>query len=293
MSFNLLQSMNGHVNGGDILRNAIYTVIIVGVVLIVRFVILRLVGRRMKDRVLYRHWQKNSGYIVFLICLFVCLPLWLPSLQGIAAVIGIFGAGILIVNKEILMNISGWFYIIVRKPFDVGNRVGIMGVYGDVIDIRLMGFTMIETAPPRLGGQSTGRIIHMPNSALLIHPLSNASKEFVFNWNEIRVPLTLQSDWQKAQSILEEIAFEKVEQLDDDDARLKRSEDVYMIKFNRLRPIVYLEFRGGAIVLTIRHLCEAKNRRVLTDRIWREVLIRFAAEPDITLNEDFDEKDYL
>lgn len=270
-----------------VFQNVLYTTAIVAVVLLARWIVLRFLRRRLKDRVSFRHWKLNTGYLAVLVFVMIALPLWLPSLQGIAAIIGIFGAGILIVNKEILMNISGWFYVVLRRPFEVGNRIGILDLYGDVIDIRLMDFTIIETAHPKLGGQSTGRVVHIPNSALLTQPLSNASKEFAFNWNEIRVPVTLKSDWQKALSIIESIAAEKLERISVDDERLKRSEDLYLIKFNRVRPIVYVEYRGGAVLLTIRHLCEPKNRRILTDQIWREILLRFATEADIQLHEHF------
>lgn len=270
-----------------VFQNVLYTSVLVAVIVLARWIALRFLRRRLKDRVSFRHWKLNTGYLAALVFVMIALPLWLPSLQGIAAIIGIFGAGILIVNKEILMNISGWFYVVVRKPFEVGNRIGIMDLYGDVIDIRLMDFTIIETAHPKLGGQSTGRVVHIPNSALLTQPLSNASKEFAFNWNEIRVPVTLKSDWQKALAIIESIAAEKLERISVDDERLKRSEDLYLIKFNRVRPIVYVEYRGGAVLLTIRHLCEPKNRRILTDQIWREILLRFAIENDIHLHEHF------
>lgn len=270
-----------------VFQNVLYTSVLVAVIVLTRGIALRFLRRRLKDRVSFRHWKLNTGYLAALVFVMIALPLWLPSLQGIAAIIGIFGAGILIVNKEILMNISGWFYVVVRKPFEVGNRIGIMDLYGDVIDIRLMDFTIIETAHPKLGGQSTGRVVHIPNSALLTQPLSNASKEFAFNWNEIRVPVTLKSDWQKALAIIESIAAEKLERISVDDERLKRSEDLYLIKFNRVRPIVYVEYRGGAVLLTIRHLCEPKNRRILTDQIWREILLRFATENDIHLHEHF------
>jgi len=270
-----------------VFQNVLYTSVLVAVIVLARWIALRFLRRRLKDRVSFRHWKLNTGYLAVLVFVMIALPLWLPSLQGIAAIIGIFGAGILIVNKEILMNISGWFYVVVRKPFEVGNRIGILDLYGDVIDIRLMDFTIIETAHPKLGGQSTGRVVHIPNSALLTQPLSNASKEFAFNWNEIRVPVTLKSDWQKALAIIESIAAEKLERISVDDERLKRSEDLYLIKFNRVRPIVYVEYRGGAVLLTIRHLCEPKNRRILTDQIWREILLRFATESDIHLHEHF------
>jgi small-conductance mechanosensitive channel len=283
----VLKDMLSSLSNRMVLNNLLYTSVIAFLIVLFRWVAVSFLQRRIKDRVSFRQWKINTVYLSVLVFLLIALPLWLPSLQGIAALIGLFGAGILIVNKEILMNISGWFYVIVRRPFEVGNRIGIMGLYGDVIDIRLMDFTIIETTHPKLGGQSTGRVIHIPNSALLTQPLSNASKEFAFNWNEIRVPVTLKSNWQKALSIIEAIAAEKVERISDDDERLKQSEDRYLIRFNRIRPIVYVEYREGAILLTIRHLCEPKNRRILTDQIWREILKRFAEESDIFLHESF------
>jgi small-conductance mechanosensitive channel len=283
----VLKDMLSSLSNRMVLNNLLYTSVIAFLIVLFRWVAVSFLQRRIKDRVSFRQWKINTVYLSVLVFLLIALPLWLPSLQGIAALIGLFGAGILIVNKEILMNISGWFYVIVRRPFEVGNRIGIMGLYGDVIDIRLMDFTIIETTHPKLGGQSTGRVIHIPNSALLTQPISNASKEFAFNWNEIRVPVTLKSNWQKALSIIEAIAAEKVERISDDDERLKQSEDRYLIRFNRIRPIVYVEYREGAILLTIRHLCEPKNRRILTDQIWREILKRFAEESDIFLHESF------
>lgn len=271
------------------LLNALLFIISLGlIVFLIRLLVLRFLKRRLKDKISYRHWSLNTGYLSVLVIILFSVPAILPSLQGLAAVLGLFGAGILIVNKEILMNMSGWFYLMVRRPFEVGNRVGIHGIYGDVIDIRLMDFTLIETASPRFGGQSTGRVVHIPNSALFTNPLSNASKEFAFNWNEIPVPLTVNSNWKKALTILEKIATEKLEHISSEDERLKRSEALYSIKYKRVKPIVYVEYRKGAIILTIRHLCEPKTRRILTDLIWREILIRFAKEKQIHLNEKDD-----
>lgn len=266
-----------------IVRNLVYSVAVIAALALARSFILGFLKRRLANRITYRLWRINTGYLAGLFLVLVLLPIWLPSLGGLAALIGLFGASILIVHKEILMNVSGWLYIMIRKPFEVGNRIGVTGLFGDVIDIRLLDFSLIETTDPKQGGQSTGRVLHIPNLVLLTNPVSNSSKEFAFNWNEIRVPLALTSDWKKAAALMEEVARGSFEGVSSDDERLRRSENLYSIKFNRVRPIVYVEYRGGAIVLTLRHLCEPKTRRHATDRFWRAFLDRVAAESDVVL----------
>lgn len=264
-------------------RNLVYSFALIVTLALGRSFVLGFLKRRLANRITYRLWRINTGYLATFFLVLILLPIWLPSLGGLAALIGLFGASVLIVHKEIMMNISGWLYIMIRKPFEVGNRIGVMGLFGDVIDIRLLDFSLIETADPRMGGQSTGRVLHIPNLVLLTNPVSNSSKEFAFNWNEIRVPLALKSDWKKASQLMEEVALSSLDGVSSDDERLKRSENLYSIKFNRVRPIVYVEYRGGAIILILRHLCEPKTRRLATDLFWRSFLDRVSSEPDVLL----------
>ena len=283
---NLLSYVSGSLQ--DILPRAIITLGIILFVLLLRFLLLRIVSRRNRNHVGRLRWRTNTFYFAIFLILLLGFPIWLPSLRSVATVIGLFGAGILIVFKEIFLSLSAWFYIMIRRPFEVGNRVSMNGVIGDVIDIRLFEFTVMEVSPRSMGGQSTGRILHLPNALLWTQPLGNASKEFSFSCNEIRVPVKYGSDWKTAEKILEDIASSSTELISDSDRRIKNSQEEYAIYFARLHPGIFVEFQGGAVVLTLRHLSEPRTRRMTVDRIWREILGRFQAA-GIELESDYHE----
>lgn len=258
------------------------TVVLLNV--LVRFFLLRFALPRLKSQHSRIQWRRNSLYIIVAVSLTVIFPLWLPSLRSVVAILGIFGAGVLLVLKEVILNLAGWFYIITRKPFDIGNRIQISAFSGDVIDVRLLEFTLMEVRTWAEGGQSTGRVLHVPNLLVFTNPLANSSKEFAFNWNELTIPLEPGSDWRKAVKIIEEVAGKTLETISSEDSRIRRSEEEYAIRFYKMTPRVYMEFKNGAIVLTLRHLAEPKSCRHISDRLWRDILTRFDREKKIILS---------
>lgn len=262
----------------DLLPRLLVTMVILVFIILIRFLLLRIAGRRVQNQGSRIRWRTNSTYFAIMAFLVFAFPVWLPSLRSMATVLGLFGAGILIVFKEVFLNLAAWFYIMIRRPFELGNRISLGTVSGDVLDIRLFEFSVMEVSPRNLGGQSTGRIVHLPNQLLWTLPLGNASKEFSFNWNEIRVPVKISSDWKRAEEILKEIATSKTELISETDRRIKHSADNYAIVFSRLHPGIFLEFQGGAVVLTLRHLAEPRSRRMTVDAIWRQIIERFAEE---------------
>ncbi|MCB1192348.1 MAG: mechanosensitive ion channel [Leptospiraceae bacterium] len=260
--------------------------IIILSILTLRLFVLKFANKQLKSYVSKKLWRVNSAYFAILILFIFLFPIWLPSLRLLATFLGIFGAGVLIVFKEALLNIAGWFYIVIRKPFEIGNRITINHVSGDVIGIRLFDFSLIEISP-KFGGQSTGKILHVPNSILLVHPLANASKEFAFNWNEIKIPLTLDSNWKKAISIIEDIATSCIEKISESDTRIVLSEELHAIRYKKLTPVVYVEFKNGAIILSLRHLAEPHNLRHIVDLIWRTLLDELSSYKDIQLHVNY------
>lgn len=122
-------------------------------------------------------------------------------------------AGLAIALKEPLTNIAGWLFLITRKPFGMGDRVQIGNHAGDVIDIRLFQFTLMEIGNWVEADQSTGRIIHMPNGLVFNQPQANYGKGFQYIWNEIPVLIAFESNWQKAEKVLDVIVREYSEHL--------------------------------------------------------------------------------
>src|SRR3989441_12617332 len=110
-------------------------------------------------------------------------------------------SGLAIALKDPVTNLAGWIFIVWRRPFEVSDRVEIGGHKGDVIDIRLLQFTLNEIGNWVNADQSSGRIIHIPNGKVFTEPVANYDKGFKYIWNEVPVLVTFESDWRQAKAI--------------------------------------------------------------------------------------------
>lgn len=82
-----------------------------------------------------------------------------------------------------------WIYIIVRKPYEVGDRIKMGPVTGDVIDVGYLDTTLWEFNGDNLSGDHpSGRIIHFSNSKAFDEYIINYSWPlFPYMWTEIKV----------------------------------------------------------------------------------------------------------
>lgn len=256
-------------------------IIIIGFV-IVNKLISRYVFKRTEDVYTRYRWRKTQDYITFFIGLFIISSIWIDEFKSLITFFGLLSAGIAIALKDPVTDLAGWLFILWRKPFDVGDRIGIGDHAGDVIDIRIFQFTIIEIGNWVDADQSTGRILHIPNSKIFLEVLANYTIGFNYIWHEIGVLITFESDWKKAKKILVDIVNEKSEHISKSASRkIKDASKKYMIFYKNLTPIVYTSVKDSGVMLTMRFLCDPRQRRGYEELIWEAVLNEFSKSDDI------------
>ena len=149
--------------------------------------------------------RKVVAYTISIISFIILAWMWIAGISSIATFLGLLSAGIALALKDYLANLAGWFFIVWRKPFEVGDRIEVGNTMGDVIDIRIFEFSILEIGHRINAEQSTGRVIHVPNGKVMVETLANYTKEFNYIWHEIPVVITFESDWKKMKTILLEI----------------------------------------------------------------------------------------
>ena len=248
----------------------------------VRRIALWIMRHRVDDvRARYR-WQKLTAYTVVPVGILIVGRIWFEGFSSIATFLGLVSAGIAIALKDLLVNLAGWAFILWRRPFEVGDRIQIGGHAGDVIDVRIFQFTLLEIGNWVEADQSTGRVIHVPNGKILTDVLANYSKGFKYLWNELPILVTFESNWQKGKEILQEIALQHAAHLSDDaSAKAKESSSRFMIFYSTLTPTVYTSVADCGVLLTMRYLCEPRRRRSSEQEIWEDVLRAFGDCKDI------------
>ncbi len=260
----------------------LYSILILVVLGAIRFAVLKIVWKFTEDPKQRYGWKRSVSFTIGTLTLILIGSVWIRAIGQFGAFLGLLTAGLAIALKDLLTNIAGWIFILTRKPFNLGDRVQIGEQSGDIIDIRLFQFTLLEIGNWVNADQSTGRIIHIPNGIVFTKPQSNYSTGFKYIWNEMSVLLTFESQWQQAKDILQKIISDHSENLSADaERKIIEASKKYMIFYQYLTPIVYTSLEPSGVLLTMRYICDPRKRRSTEHDIWEEVLKEFAVHKEI------------
>jgi small-conductance mechanosensitive channel len=266
----------------EIQAKLLISILTILVVLFLRRLVLKILFQRIEDVLVRYRWRKSSAYIASVFVLLVLGRVWFEGFESIATFLGLLSAGLAIALKDLLVNLAGWIFIMWRRPFEVGDRIQIGNLAGDVIDLRIFQFTLMEIGAWVNADQSTGRVIHVPNGKVFTEAQANYHKGFQYIWDEIPVLITFESNWEKAKKILQEIGIKHAEHLSASaEQRIKEASRKFMIFYSKLTPAVYTTVKDSGVLLTIRYLCEPRRRRDIEQAVWEDILEAFAQCPDI------------
>ncbi len=268
--------------GSDTQLRFLETLLTLLVLWILRQVLLHTLVQRIANSRARYQWRKTVDYLFFLIGFLLIWPIWFRGIQSLATYLGLLSAGLAVALKDPIVNLIAWVFIFWRRTFEVGDRIQVGNYAGDVVDIRLFQFSLMEIGNWVDADQSTGRILHLPNGMVFTSVLANYTKGSQYIWNEIPVLITFESDWEKAKSILREIARNHADKMvASAEASFREAARQYLIQYDTLDSSVYTSVKDSGILLTIRYLCEPRQRRDSTQFVWESILHAFAKHTDI------------
>jgi small-conductance mechanosensitive channel len=134
---------------------------------------------------------------------------------GLAVYASILAIGLALALQKYVSSYFGFFIVRFSNIFNVGDRIRMGNIKGDVKHIGLFHFVLEEVGEDeKLGGELTGRILHIPNLIVLDQPVLNYSKSYSagdrlvacdYIFDEIRIPLTVKSDIDEAARLFDDI----------------------------------------------------------------------------------------
>jgi small-conductance mechanosensitive channel len=252
--------------------------------MLLRTLLLVILRRQIPDERVRYHWRKGITYTLGVVALFVAGRIWFDGFRSIATFLGIAAAGFVIALKEPLSNIAGWFFLIWRRPFVVGDRVQVKEHIGDVIDVGIFEFSLLEVGNWIGADQSTGRVIHVPNGLVFTDTVANYTRGFPYIWNELSLVITFESDWEAAKELLFEAARTHGQALDEEaEAEVLALGRRFMIFYTTLAPTVYTRITERGVGFAIRYVCDPRRRRDSEQAIWEAILHAFRQRDDIEL----------
>jgi small-conductance mechanosensitive channel len=259
------------------------TLLIVLALIVLRLVLLRVVNHRFREdtRALYS-WRKGIEYFIVMLGILLVGRLWLEGVQSLATYLGLLSAGVAIALQDLIVNLAGWGFILWRRPFTVGDRIEINSHAGDVIDVRLFAFSLLEIGGRIDAEQSTGRVIHIPNGVIFREAVANFSQGLPYIWNEIPVLVTFESNWEKAKEIVTRVVNQFAPEVGDAvKAYGRKSGQRFVISYGNVAPAVYTKVDANGVLLTMRYLVNPRQRRNSEQQMWEAILRAFAQHDDI------------
>jgi small-conductance mechanosensitive channel len=207
---------------------------------------------------------------------------WYTTIASIGLITVILGFAL----QKPTTSFIGWVYVLVRKPYQIGDRIQIGQVSGDVVDVSYFDTTLLELGGSFLStGHPSGRVVKFPNSKVLEDPIYNYSwAQFPYIWNEIRFHIGYDSDLDFVAETMEktvedelgEAMVNRVELFRDLMARTLVDE----LHVRKHPSVIFRPGESMWIEAIVRYLVLPREAGKVKNRLVKVLLDRLNAQPD-------------
>ncbi len=258
---------------------------VVGILAAERVLSLLLIAR-LRDPVSRYNLHRVADLVAVLAAAFVGISVlfrnWYAAIVSLGVISLILGFAL----QTPITSLLAWIYILIRRPYRVGDRIRIGEATGDVIDVSYLDTTLWEFGGEYLStDHPSGRLIKFPNSNVLTTPVYNYSWPlFPYIWNEIKFHIAYDSDLEWVAEVMKEVAAQEVGE------QMMRRVLTYRELLAKT-PVDHLEVREHPAVLfrvsdntwlevILRYLVDPKQAGRVKTRLIQELLARLKAEPE-------------
>jgi small-conductance mechanosensitive channel len=243
-----------------------------------------------------RHQFMLLRKLVFWFVIAVIIAIVLAGkIASFATFAGLVGAGLALALQSVLTAVIGYFFLIGKFGIRVGDRVEVSGIVGDVIDIGLVRFHLMELGS---GATPTGRLVALSNS-IVFQPAAGLIKQIPgasFAWHQVTLTVPRAADFGAirktllgaVESVLQDYRGEIQEVYE------QMEKTGILIKDRGLHSNLDLHLTSGEIQATIRYPVDLQHANEIDARVSRELLtalerdfkLQGAAGPSIRLKND-------
>lgn len=212
------------------------------------------------------------------------LSIWFDDPTRLASALGLVTAGLAFALQKLVTAVAGYFIILRGKTFNVGDRITMGGVRGDVIALDFTQTTIMEMGqPPPVQGaepamwiqsrQYTGRVVTVSNARIFDEPVYNYSRDFPYIWEEMRLPISFTADRARVEDILLDVADRHTVPFRSlSEEALREMQRRYVMASSDMKPKVYYRLTDNWLELTVRFIVKDHGVRELKDAMSRDIL---------------------
>jgi small-conductance mechanosensitive channel len=220
----------------------------------------------------------------FLVALVVTFGL-VSRLGSVATFAGLLTAGVALALQNVIIAIVGYFLLIGKFGIRTSDRVQVAGVNGEVIEIGLIRFHVMELIGVGSDVQPSGRVVAFSN-AIVFQPTASLFRQIPgtdFLWHETSVTLAMDSDYIDVERRMQAALSAAFNGYRDSFENLRRRMETNLVQVSigPLEPKVRLVLTSTALQVFIRYPVNAKDAVAIDDCVNRELLRAVELEPKL------------
>jgi len=233
-------------------------------------------------------WGRQAVRLLGLAALIMgVLEIWHPDAKSVGGAIGLITAGVAVALQRVITSFAAYLIILRGKIFNVGDRITIGGVRGDVIALGFMQTTVLEIGQtpaeqhdaPSIwinARQYTGRMIRVTNDKIFDSPVYNFTRVFPYLWEEMQLPISYKDNRRGAERILLDVAHKYTHEIVREATPhvAKLVENYRLATTPELEPRVYMRLTDNWVELSVRFLVRIEGVRALKDKMSRDIIER-------------------
>jgi len=226
--------------------------------------------------------RRMGGYVLLFVIILMLIAFFLEDLRGIAVMMGIFGAAIVIALQDLCSSFAGWFVIVTCRKMKLGDRVEIDGRRGDIIDIQMLRTTLLELNNWLGVDEPTGRVVVIPNSFIFKSHVFNYSHVHPYIWGKVDVTVTFESPAVESREmllrILEEETREEFDMATHGEGRLQTN---YGLRRTEYKPRIHTYIADSGVHFSLFYVSHYRTFCLTRDKISSRVVDEVDKHPTI------------
>lgn len=212
-------------------------------------------AKNKKERSNIEIFSRAIKYMIIIFLIIFAVLSYSGSLASIGLVAGLISAALGWALQRPISGMAAWLMLVVKRPFEIGDRVIIGNVKGDISDITLTHVHIKEIGGTIPSEETSGRLILIPNAKLFEEDIINYTKKDNFILDEVSFPITFESDIDEAQKIAKESAKTVLKNY------MENTKEIYTRTY----------FQPSGVNIFVRYLTLTPKRNEISSRITQRI----------------------
>ena len=225
-------------------------------------------AKNKKQKTNIENFSRLFKITVLVILIIVAIFSYVGSFTGLGIAAGLVTAALGWALQRPITGVAAWIMVVVKRPFNIGDRIIIGDVKGDVKDITLTHIVLDEVGGLVNSEVISGRVIMVPNYQLYEQNIINYTQQHDYVIGETIIQVTYESDLDKAIRIAYDSAIKHSKEASE---KLKQD------------PMIRVVMAGSGIDIKVRFYGQAYGIQKVTSDITKEIYDRILKEKSVEI----------